>query len=186
MRQSSPPLMLHVYPQATPTPAHRPPLVPHQWQEAVLAGLNRDVHLGLLESVPPNTSVTWQSSIILSAKHEGTPLRTIDYLTLNADSPMHVQSTSSPWLLVSSVPNKSRKSRFDVRHCHHSLLVALEQDRAAKSFTTPWGHFRYRTCPQGLWTHQDAYSTGTARTGSPCTCQDSDAAPMTRCTMTTP
>ena len=48
----SEPLKLHVDPSATPTAIKTPAQVPLAWHDAVRAGLERDVKLGVLERVP--------------------------------------------------------------------------------------------------------------------------------------
>ena len=59
--KGSPPLKLHVYPNAKPVAVHVPPQVPLHWQVLLMAGLARDCRLGVLERVPVNTPATWQS-----------------------------------------------------------------------------------------------------------------------------
>jgi hypothetical protein len=158
MLQSSPPLRLHVDPSAKPVAVHRPSAVPLHWQEPVLSGLKRDERLGVIERVPLNTPVEWQSRMHITAKHDGSPRRTVDYQALNAVSPRQTHHTQSPWHLVSSIPGGTKKSCFDAFHGYHSLPLATEEDRAATTFVTPWGRFRYRTCPQGHLAAGDAYT----------------------------
>ena len=55
------PLQLHVDPDAKPVAIHKPALVPIHWQEKVFNDLERDVKIGVLEKVSPNTPVTWWS-----------------------------------------------------------------------------------------------------------------------------
>ncbi len=52
------PLKLHVDPNATPVAIHKPALVPLHWQDKVHADLERDVRIGVLEKVNPNTPTT--------------------------------------------------------------------------------------------------------------------------------
>ena len=156
--QSSPPLQLHVDPEATPTAVHKPSLVPLHWQEPVLKGLIRDCKLGVLERVPLNTPATRCSRMHITAKADGSPRRVVDYQEVNKASPRQTHHTPSPWLLVSSIPGGVRKSCFDAWHGYHSLPLATEADRAATTFITPWGRFRYQTCPQGFLSAGDGYT----------------------------
>ena len=64
------PLRLHVDPNARPIAVHKPATVPIHWQEKVLNDLERDVRLGVLEKVTPNTPVTWCSRMVVTAKDE--------------------------------------------------------------------------------------------------------------------
>ena len=156
--QNSPPLKLHVDPEATPKAVHKPATVPLHWHEAVFAGIQRDVRLGVLEPVPLNTPVGWQARMHITAKHDGSPRRTVDYQNLNSASPRQTHHTPSPWHTVASIPANVRKSTFDAFHGYHSLPLATEEDRDATTFITPWGRFRYRTCPQGFLSAGDAYT----------------------------
>ena len=156
--KGSPPLELHVDPTVRPTAVHTPAIIPLHWQESVKAGLDRDVRLGVLERVPLNTPVQWQSRMVVVAKQDGSPRRTVDYQAVNDCSPRQTHHTSSPWHTVSSIPEGKRKTTFDAWHGFHSLELASENDRSATSFITPFGRYRYRTCPQGFLAAGDAYT----------------------------
>ena len=156
--QGSPPLELHVDPDARPTAVHTPGVVPLHWQQPVLDGLNRDVRLGVLERVPVNTPAKWQSRMVVTAKANGDPRRTVDFQAVNACSPRQTHHTQSPWHLVSSIPEGVVKTTFDCWHGYHSLKLASEADKDATTFITPWGRFRYLTCPQGFLSAGDAYT----------------------------
>ena len=158
MLQNSPPLELHTDPTAKPVAVHRPAVVPVHWKEAVYEGLMRDVRLGVIERVPLNTPVSWQSRMHILAKHDGSPRRTIDYQAINAVSPRQTHHTHSPWHIVSTVPANQRKTCFDAFHGYHSLKLASEEDKNVTTFITEWGNFRYRTCPQGFVSAGDAYT----------------------------
>ena len=158
LMSSSPPLQLHVDPEVTPKAVHKPSLVPLHWQEPVLAGLIRDCKLGVLERVPLNTPADWQARMVVTAKTDGSPRRVVDYQEINKASPRQTHHTPSPWHLVSSIPGGVRKSCYDAWHGYHSLPLATEADRAATTFVTPWGRFRYKTCPQGFLSAGDGYT----------------------------
>ena len=67
------PLKLHVDPNATPTAVHKPALVLIHWQNKVYEDLERDVRIGVLERVDPNTPTTWCSRMMVTCKTHGTP-----------------------------------------------------------------------------------------------------------------
>lgn len=52
------PLELHIDPNAKPVAIHKPALVPLHWQDKVYNDLERDVTIGVLEKVSPNTPTT--------------------------------------------------------------------------------------------------------------------------------
>ena len=154
----SPPLELHVDPTAKPVACHIPASVPLHWQEAVRAGLERDVNLGVLERVPLNTPARWQSRMVCAAKHDGSPRRTVDYGPLNTHCPRQTHHTVNPWHLATSIPEQKRKTVLDNWHGYHSLPLASEEDRALTTFVTPWGRYRYCTAPQGLRSSGDGFT----------------------------
>ena len=155
--QDSPPLQLHVDPSVRPVAAHVPAQVPLHWQLPVKQGLDRDCRLGVIERVPLNTPTVWQSRMVVAPKHDGSPRRTIDFKALNKATPRQTHHTQSPWSIVASIPENVLKSTFDAWHGYHSLRLA-EEDREATSFITPWGRYRYKTCPQGVLSAGDAYT----------------------------
>ena len=157
LMKSSPPIKLHVDLQAKPVAVHVPALVPIHWQLGVKEGLDRDCRLGVLERVPPNTPTTWLHRMCVTAKHDGTPRRTIDFRNLNKHAPRQTHHTPSPWNLVSSIPAGVFKSTFDCWHGYHSLQLA-EEDRDLTTFISPWGRYRYLTLPQGVLSAGDGYT----------------------------
>ena len=133
--QNSPALELH-------TDSTAKPVVPLHWKEAVYEGLMRDVRLWVIERVPLNTPVTWQSRMHITAKHDRSPRRTIYYQAVNDVSPRQIHHTHSPWHIVSTIPAGQRKSCFDAFHGYHSLKLASEEDRNVTTFISEWGNFR--------------------------------------------
>ena len=107
------PLQLHVDPEATPLAVHKPALVPIHWQDKVLEDLERDVRIGVLEKVNPNTPVTWCSRMVVTAKANGSPRRTVDLQHLNKHSVRQTHHVPSPFLLASKVPQHTKKTVTD-------------------------------------------------------------------------
>ena len=129
--KGSPPLKLHVDPNARPRAVHTPAVVPLHWQAAVKEGLDRDERLGVIERVPLNTPVKWQSRMVVTAKQNGDPRRCIDFQAVNDCSPRQTHHTVTPWHLVTSIPEGVKKTTFDCWHGYHSLELATEEDREA-------------------------------------------------------
>jgi len=59
-------------------PHHKPVPVPLHWREAVKQGLDQDVRLGVIEPVPVGEPVTWCHRMVVCAKKNGKPRRTVD------------------------------------------------------------------------------------------------------------
>lgn len=153
----SPPLRLHIDPQATPTAVYTPSAVPRHWVQDVKNGLDRDERLGVIEKVPVNEPVTWTSRMLVTPKSDGSPRRVIDFQSVNAHTPRQTHHTRSPWAIASSVPAGKVKSVLDNWHGYHSVPLH-PADREVTTFLTPWGRYRYRTCPQGLNSAGDGYT----------------------------
>ena len=79
---NSPPMILHVDPKARPVAAHKPAPVPLHWQRAVKEGLDQDVELGVIEKVAVDEPTDWCSRMVVCAKKDGSPRRTVDLKNL--------------------------------------------------------------------------------------------------------
>ena len=151
------PLELHVDPKAKPTAIHKPAAVPIHWQERVYQDLERDVRLGVLEKVEPNTPATWCSRMVVTAKSDGSPRRTVDLQPQNRHSVRQTQHVQSPFHLAVSVPQNTKKTVTDAWNGYHSVPIKAE-DRHFTTFITPWGRYRYKVAPQGFLASGDAYN----------------------------
>ena len=152
-----PPLRLMIDPKATPTAHHSPIPVPLHWQDAVKAGLDRDVRLGVIEPVPVGEPVTWCHRMVICSKKNGEPRRTIDFQSLNTHATRETHHTQSPFHQARSVPQNKKKTVFDAWNGYHSVPLHSD-DRHYTTFITPWGRYRYRTAPQGYIASGDGYS----------------------------
>ena len=152
-----PPLRLMIDPQATPKAHHSPIPVPLHWQEEVKAGLDRDVRLGVLEPVPVGEPVTWCHQMVICAKKDGTPRRTIDFQPLNLHATRETNHTQSPFHQACSIPHGKKKTIFDAWNGYHSVPLHPD-DRHFTTFITPWGRYRYCTAPQGYIASGDGYT----------------------------
>ena len=151
------PLELYVDPAAKPVAIHKPALVPIHWQEKVLRDLERDVQIGVLERVSPNTPVTWCSRMVVTAKADGSPRRTVDLQPQNKHSVRQTHHVQSPFHLADRVPQGTKKTVTDAWNGYHSVPIK-EEDRHFTTFITPWGRYRYRVAPQGFIASGDAYN----------------------------
>ena len=130
-----PPMWLMIDPKAKPTAYHSPIPVPIHWQDAVKAGLDRDVRLGVLEPVPVGEPVTWCHRMVICAKKNGKPRRTIDFQSFNSHATRETHHTQSPFHQARSVPHGKKKTVFDAWNGYHSVPLHLD-DRHFTTFTT--------------------------------------------------
>ena len=151
------PLKLYVDPDARPVAVHKPALVPIHWQEKVHQDLERDVDIGVLEKVSENTPVTWCSRMVVTAKSDGTPRRTVDLQPQNRHSVRQTHHVQSPFHLANKVPQGVKKTVTDAWNGYHSVPIH-EDDRHVTTFITPWGRYRYKVAPQGFLASGDAYT----------------------------
>ena len=151
------PLELHVDPTAKPVAIHKPGLVPIHWQEKVYQDLERDVRIGVLERVSPNTPVTWCSRMVVAAKADGTPRRTVDLQPQNRHSVRQTHHVQTPFHLAVRVPQHTKKTVTDAWNGYHTVPIR-EEDRHITTFITPWGRYRYKVAPQGFLASGDAYN----------------------------
>ena len=154
---SGPPLKLMIDPEATPFAYHSPIPVPLHWRADVKAGLDRDVLLGVIEPVPVGEPVTWCHRMVVCAKKDGKPRRTVDFQRLNKHAIRETHHTQPPFHQARSVPQHTKKSVFDAWNGYHSVALCKE-DRALTTFITPWGRYRYMTAPQGYIASGDGYT----------------------------
>ena len=95
--------------------------------------------------------------MVVVAKHDGTPRRTVDLQGLNKASVRQTFHTRTPFMLASDVPANTVKSVLDVWNSFHSVPVR-EEDRDKLTFLTPWGRHRYCVAPQGYLASGDGYT----------------------------
>ena len=152
-----PPMKLMVEKDATPVAHHTPVPVPIHWQEQVKADIERDVSLGVLEPVPIGEPVTWCHRMVVCAKKNGQPRRTVDFQPLNRFATRETHHTQSPFFQARAVPHNTKKTVFDAWNGYHSVPICHE-DRHLTTFITPWGRYRYKTAPQGNIASGDGYT----------------------------
>ena len=156
-RMTGPPLRLMLDEDATPIAHHTPIPVAIHWQDEVKAGLDQDVRLGVLEEVPVGTPVTWCHRMVICAKKNGKPRRTVDFQALNKHAFRETHHTQSPFHQARRIPNGKRKTVFDAWNGYH-IVPLHEDDRHKTTFITPWGRYRYLSTPQGYIASGDGYA----------------------------
>ena len=152
-----PPLRLMVDPAVQPVARHTPIPVPIHWREDVKTGLDQDVQMGVLEPVPVGDPVTWCHRMVICAKKNGKPRRTVDFQPLNLHATRETHHTQSPFHQARSVPHDQKKTVLDCWNGYHSVALHAD-DRHLTTFITPWGRYRYRVASQGYIASGDGYS----------------------------
>ena len=136
---------------------HTPIEVPHYWKYQVKEDLDKDVRLGIIEQVPQGTPTTWCTRMVVTAKKNGRPRRTVDLQKLKEATLRETHFTQTPFGIVSVTPSDTYKTVLDAWNGYHSLPLA-EGARHATTFITEWGRYRYRRAPQGYHASGDAYT----------------------------
>ena len=142
---------------AKPVAIHKAIPVPIHFQEAVKAGLDSDVRLGVIEPVPEGTPTTWCHRMVICSKKCGGCRRTVDFQALNHHAARETHHSPSPYQLAREVPGNTKKTTFDAWNGYHSIKLH-KSDHHFTTFTTPWGRYRYIRCPQGYIASGDAYT----------------------------
>ena len=154
---SGPPVNIHFLPDATPQAVHTPIPVPHHWKKQVKADLDQDVRLGIIEPVPEGTPTRWCSRMVVTAKKDGNPCRTVDLTNVNKATLRETHHTPTPFNLVADIPTGTKKTVLDAWNGYHSLPLA-EEARDATTFITEFGRYRYKRAPQGFHASGDGYT----------------------------
>ena len=90
-------MKLMINPAAKPVARHSPVPVPLNWRDDVKEGLDRDVRLGVIEPVPIGEPVNWCHMMVVSAKKDGTPRRTVDFQPLTVHATRETHHTPLPF-----------------------------------------------------------------------------------------
>lgn len=156
-QMTGPPMKLMIDPKAIPVAHHKATPVPLHFYEKVKEDLDRDVNLGVLGVVPPNTPTEWCHRMVVCSKQDGTPRRTVDFQALNKYACRDTHHTPSPFHLARSVPHNMLKTVLDAWNGYHSVPIE-EADYIITTFITPFGRYWYKVAPQGYLASGDAYT----------------------------
>ncbi len=151
------PMQVNFKEGAEPFRVHTPIPVAHHWSKAVKRDLERDVRLGIIERVPQGTPTDYCSRMVVAAKKDGEPRRTVDFQQLNKSTLRETHHTPTPFSVVSTTPTNTYKTVLDAWNGYHALPIA-EDAKKAFTFITELGRFRYCRAPQGFHGSGDAYT----------------------------
>ena len=152
-----PPLRFNIDEDAIPVACHRVTPVPIHFQERVKRDLQRDVALGVIEKVPPNTPTPWLSRMLVTTKNNGDPRRVVDYQQLNKHIHRQTFPLETPFQLASKIPPLAKKTVVDNWNGYHSVEVHPD-DRHYTAFLSQYGRFQYRVAAQGNMVSGDAFN----------------------------
>lgn len=152
-----PPAHIHLKEDAKPHAIHTPFNIPIHWRDEVKRQLDRDVEDGIIEPVPIGDPVVWCSPMVVIAKSDGSPRRTVDLQKLNQQCRRETHHCASPFQLASQIPHHTKKTVLDATDGYHAIELD-EESKAATTFINIWGRWRYLRLPQGYSAAQDAYT----------------------------
>ena len=155
---TGPPMKVNISESATPYITRRPPRVPIHWRAQVIEQLDRDIALGVIERVPPGTPDSWLHSMVITAKADGSPRRTIDLQPLNKVATRETHHVIPPAQQVRSVPINQVMSVFDAWNGYHSIPIDQSDKDKFSFMTESHGKLRYCRAPQGYTASGDAYT----------------------------
>ena len=152
-----PPMKIHVDPDAKPVANTKPAPIPLHYYDQVIADIKRDIAMGVLEYAPFNEPVTWCHHMVVVAKGDTTPRRTVDMSALNKHCKREPHGGKSPFEMARAVPRETWKSIHDALNGFHSIPI-YEEDRHLTTFQSPLGRWRHAKAPQGFLSSGDAYN----------------------------
>lgn len=131
-------------PDAKPVTHHTPVPVSLHWRDAIEAGLDQDVRLGVIEPAPVGEPVTWCHKMVVCAKKIDTPRRTVDFQLMVAHATRETHNTPTPFHQALPVPHDKRKTIFVAWDCYRSVPIYKEDIyyslRAGFAILAPWLH----------------------------------------------
>ena len=88
--------------------------------------------------------------MVITAKKDGSPRRTVDLAALTKAGVRETHHTRSPFNVVRSVPSGKLKTTLDCKDVCHSVPL-VNSDRHKTTFITETGRYRYARAPQGYY-----------------------------------
>ena len=154
-----PPMSAHIHLKegAVSKARHSPIPVPIPLKEPVRQALWENVKKGIVTPVPVSMPIDWCSTMVITAKKNGKPRRTIEYKHLNSQCKQETHYTGSPFQLALQVPPKQKKTVLDAVDGYHSILLDKDS-QPLTTFITEWERFMYLRMTQGYLAFGDTYT----------------------------
>ena len=125
-----PPMTLMIDTDADPVAVHTPIPVPIHWRDAVKAGIDQDIKLGVLEAAPIGQPVTWCHRMVVCAKKNGSLRRTVDFQPLNSHATRETHHTQYHPSIRHALSLKEKRRRYlmlgtviTVYHCTRTIAT---------------------------------------------------------------
>ena len=93
------------------------------WKADIKQSLEKDITRGIIAPVPVSTPVTWCAPMVVTAKKDGSPHRTIDLHHLNLRSLRETHHVLPPFQLATQVPPNTFKSVIDATDGYHGIKL---------------------------------------------------------------
>ena len=148
---------IHLKEGAVPKARHSPIPVPFHFKKQVKESLDEDVEMGVIAPVPIGMATEWCSTMVIAAKKDGRPRRTVDLQHLNDQSMRETHHCESPFNLACQVPPNTYKTVLDAVDGYHAVALD-EESQPLTTFITEWGRYMYLRMPQGFLASGDAYT----------------------------
>ena len=153
---SGEPHKIHLKEGYTPFAAHSPIPVPHHWKDQVKAQLDRDEQLGIIQKVPVGEASELCMRMVVVAKADGSPRRTIDFKPINKYCAREAHYTPTPFNAVNGIPKQVYKTVLDAHNGYHQVLLDKDSVKLT-TFITEFGRYQYLRAPQGHIASGDGY-----------------------------
>ena len=140
-----------------PVNAFTPAKVPLHWEDEVLADIQKDEDMGVIEKVPYGEPTTWCHRMVVTGKGNGKPRRTVDLSTLNNFFSREVHPMKAPFELAKGIYPNAWSTVTDAWNGFHSIPLHPE-DRHPTTFITQQGLYRYLKALQGYASSGDGFN----------------------------
>ena len=151
------PTHIHLREGAVPHPRHTPVPLPLHWKIQAKAVLDHNVAKGIIRPVTIGTPTTWCSQMVITAKKDSTPRRTVDLQHLNSQFLQETHHCQSPFQLACQVPPNSYKTVLDAVDGYHAIALDKES-QPLTTFITEWRRYIYLRLTQDYLASGDAYT----------------------------
>ena len=123
----------HIYLKegAVPKARHNQIPVPFHFKEPEGQALWEDVKRGIITPVPVGMPTDWCSTMVITAKKNGKPRRTINYQHLDSQCKRETHYMGSPFQLALQVPPNQKKRVLNVVDRYHSVPLDKESQPLA-------------------------------------------------------
>ena len=151
---------VYINPDATPTVIHTPATSPIHWHEQIKEQLDKDIKLGVIEKVKPNTPVTWYQRAFWTSKTDGNPQRVVNHQSLKNHcirDTRHVAPLPPPFQWARTIPLNTWCTVTDAWNGYHSVPLR-EGDLHFFIFIMEDSRYKYCIAPQCYVASGDAYS----------------------------